>query len=181
MVLLLLAVVWAAVLVPPFMRARAEGRPADSIGSFRRQLNVLQRTGPMTVAPANTLRISSAPHLSTVPASLNPARRYSTADGRRARTLRRRRDVLLCLLGGMGFTLVAGLMPALRVLWGLHLVLDALFIGYVTLLVRMRNAAAEREMKVRFMPPRNQPVPAVIDLRDSVRNEPALALRRSAT
>lgn len=176
MVLLLLAVVWAAVLVPPLMRARAEGRPADSIGSFRRQLGVLQRTGPTSVVPANTLRISSAPHLSTVPASLNPARRYSPADAKRARTLRRRREVLVSLLAAMGATLVLGMLPALRVLWGLHLVLDALFIGYVVLLVRMRNVAAERDMKVRFMPR----TPAVLDLRDPLRAEPALVLRRSA-
>ncbi|HVL27065.1 MAG TPA: hypothetical protein VM390_02875 [Acidimicrobiales bacterium] len=46
LVLLILAVIWAAVLIPPFLRARAEGRPADSITDFHRQLSVLRRTGP---------------------------------------------------------------------------------------------------------------------------------------
>src|SRR5205807_5282983 len=45
-VLLILAVVWAAVLVPPWLRNRADARPADSITAFRHRLRVLERTGP---------------------------------------------------------------------------------------------------------------------------------------
>ncbi|MEA2973270.1 MAG: hypothetical protein QOG82_1728 [Actinomycetota bacterium] len=53
MVLLVLAVVWAAVLIPPALRARQEGRPSDSISNFRRQLAVLRRTGPKTRGSAD--------------------------------------------------------------------------------------------------------------------------------
>ncbi|MDQ3756373.1 MAG: hypothetical protein M3394_00765 [Actinomycetota bacterium] len=163
MVLLFLAVIWAAVLVPPMLRARAEGRPADSIGNFRHQLSVLQRAAPGLVSPANSLRSPMLPR----PVLYGGARPVSSEAARRARTLKRRRDVLFGLLGAMGGSLVLGMLPSLRVLWGLHLVLDALFVGYVALLVRMRNAAAEREMKLRFLP--SGPAP-----------EPALLLRRSA-
>ena len=163
MVLLFLAVIWAAVLVPPMLRARAEGRPADSIGNFRRQLSVLQRTAPGLVAPANTLRVPFVVR----PVPYGAVRPMTTEAARRARTLKRRRDVLFGLLGAMGGSLVLGFLPSLRVLWGLHLALDALFVGYVALLVRMRNVAAEREMKLRFIP--SAPAP-----------EPALLLRRSA-
>ncbi|MBV8162398.1 MAG: hypothetical protein JO265_15875, partial [Acidimicrobiia bacterium] len=45
--LLILAVVWAAVLVPPWLRSRADARPADSISAFRHRLTVLERTGPV--------------------------------------------------------------------------------------------------------------------------------------
>src|SRR5207302_5156867 len=45
--LLILAVVWAVVLVPPWLRSRADARPADSIGAFRHRLTVLERTGPV--------------------------------------------------------------------------------------------------------------------------------------
>jgi hypothetical protein len=162
-VLLFLAVIWAAVLVPPMLRARAEGRPADSIGNFRRQLSVLQRTAPGLVAPANTLRVPFVVR----PVPYGAVRPMTTEAARRARTLKRRRDVLFGLLGAMGGSLVLGFLPSLRVLWGLHLALDALFVGYVALLVRMRNVAAEREMKLRFIP--SAPAP-----------EPALLLRRSA-
>jgi hypothetical protein len=166
-VLLFLAVIWAAVLVPPMLRARAEGRPADSIGNFRHQLSVLQRTAPGVVAPANTLRTPMAmgPYRPIAPGL--SIRSVSPEASRRARTLKRRRDVLFGLLGAMGGSLVLGMLPSLRVLWGLHVVLDVLFVAYVTLLVRMRNVAAEREMKLRFLP--STPAP-----------EPALLLRRSA-
>jgi hypothetical protein len=60
-VLLILAAIWAVVLVPPYFRRRSESRPADSIGDFRHQLRVLQRSGPMSVAPANKLRVPSSP------------------------------------------------------------------------------------------------------------------------
>lgn len=166
MVLLVLAVIWAAVLVPPLLRARAEGRPADSIGNFRRQLHVLQRTGPGVFPPANTLGASMGPYRPVAPGLA--IRSASPEAARRARTLKRRRDVLFGLLGAMGGTLLLGLLPSLRVLWGLHLVLDLLFAGYVALLVRMRNEAAEREMKLRFIPGA------------TATPEPALLLRRSA-
>jgi hypothetical protein len=167
-VLLILAVIWAAVLIPPLLRARAEGRPADSIGNFRRQLWVLQRTGPGIVPPANTLGTAMGPYRPVAPGLA--IRSVSPDAMRRARTLKRRRDVLFGLLGAMGGTLVLGLIPSMRVLWGLHVVLDLLFAGYVALLVRMRNAAAEQEMKLRFIP----------GAAPSAAPEPALLLRRSA-
>lgn len=168
MVLLVLAVIWAAVLVPPLLRARAEGRPADSIGNFRHQLHVLQRTGPGLVAPANTLRLGMGmgPYRPIAPGL--SIRTVSPEAARRARTLKRRRDILFGLLGAMGGSLLLGFIPSLRVLWGLHVVLDVLFVGYVALLVRMRNVAAEQEMKLRFIPGATGAP------------EPALLLRRSA-
>ena len=45
-VFLLLGVVWAAVLVPPWLQARREARPIASIMSFRSQLWSLQRATP---------------------------------------------------------------------------------------------------------------------------------------
>lgn len=166
MVLLVLAVIWGAVLVPPMMRARSESRPADSIGNFRHQLSVLRRTGPTTVAPANPLRIPS--YAAPVPApTYQMARNYSPGGARRARTLKRRRDVLFTLLVAMGVTLVLGLLPPFRALLGLHVLCDVLFAGYVALLLRARNEAAERDMKLRFLPATAQP--------DNV-----LLLRRSA-
>jgi hypothetical protein len=46
MVLLLLGVIWAAVLVPPWLQNRREARPTASIRSFHRQLWLLGRTSP---------------------------------------------------------------------------------------------------------------------------------------
>lgn len=177
MVLIVLAMVWAAVLIPPMLRARAEASPADSIGSFRRQLNVLRRTAPPAVPPANSLGLPRYPSPVPVPTyqpvpvpTYQMARSYSPSpdSSRRARTLRRRRDVLLALIAAMGLTFVLAFVPGFGMLWGAHFALDLAFLGYVGLLVRMRNLAAEREMKLRFLPG------------PAVQAEPVLALRRSA-
>jgi hypothetical protein len=161
-VLLILAVIWAAVLIPPLMGARAEARPADSIGDFRRQLKVLRRAAPISMAPAHTMNVSNVvPFTPVQPATLRES-------SRRRRTLKRRRDVFYALLSAMAGTLVLGMVPGMRAMWGLHLLLDVAFAGYVAMLVRMRNETAERDMKVRFLP---QTPPAA---------ESMLALRRSA-
>jgi hypothetical protein len=66
----------------------------------------------------------------------------------------------------MGTSLVLGFIPALRILWVVHVLVDVMFVTYVALLVHMRNQAAEREMKVRFLPGRS-PEPATLLLRRS--------------
>lgn len=45
-VLLAVAAVWAAVIVPPLLRSRVESRPNSSVTDFRRQLSTLQRAVP---------------------------------------------------------------------------------------------------------------------------------------
>src|SRR5215207_11264810 len=65
-VLVLLAVIWAAVLIPPWLQGRREARPTATIRSFHRQLFLLGQaapgTGPTaTVGPANFGR-SAAPY-----------------------------------------------------------------------------------------------------------------------
>jgi len=153
-VLVVLAVVWAVVLIPPWLRNRAEGRPGDSIGAFHRQLTTLERTGPET-APPRTLSTSSA----------LPVARPASA---RARLQKRRRDVMLVLGGAMVTTLILSFVPGLRTLLLLHAIVDVLFVVYVGLLIRLRGVTAEREMKLRFLPGTREQV------------EPVLALRRSA-
>ena len=46
LVLVILALIWAAVLLPPYLQNRRETRPGDSIANFRSQLSVLERTTP---------------------------------------------------------------------------------------------------------------------------------------
>ena len=170
MLLLILAVVWAAVLVPPWLRSRADARPADSITAFRHRLTVLERTGPVRTrrVPMMAQRPDVAGY---VPVARRPApRSQMAAMSSRARTQRRRRDIFVGMVAAMATSLVLGFIPSLRILWVVHLLVDAMFVTYVALLVHMRNQAAEREMKVRFLPQR---LPARTP-------EPALLLRRSA-
>jgi hypothetical protein len=167
--LLILALVWAVFLVPQVVRARTERGPADSIGAFQRQLSVLERTTPgIGGGGSGSGSGQVAPFRPSSRSSLAPAAAplaLGFAVPTRGEVRKRRRDILLGLLAAMGGSLVLGLIPGLRVMLGLHLVLDVLFLGYVALLVRARNLAAERELKVRYL---------------GHSAEPALLLRRAA-
>jgi hypothetical protein len=159
LVLLVLAVIWAAVLVPPMWRSRADGRPADSIKQFHRHLRVLNGTEPHGYSRALTAQVGSP--VVTAPMSYRTSMR-SSAELRRRRTIERRRNVLFCLAGGAALTLVLAI-AGLPMMLATHLIVDVLLAAYVGLLLYMRSAAAERDMKLRFLP--NQ---SVLDLRDAV-------------
>ncbi len=192
MVLLVLAGIWAAVLIPPLVRSRAEGRPGDSIHNFHRQLSVLRRTGPRAARAAAGEHWyrphASQPALTTVHGPLRSTRTTPVASHRapmpgmrvpsassaaRSRTIRRRRDVLSALLVASVATLALGLLFSMGIMLVAHVVADVLLVAYVALLVHQRNVAAERDMKVRFLPQPHRLDPALL------RAEPAL-LRRSA-
>ena len=159
-VLLFLAVVWAVFLVPQVLRARAEKTPSDSIGAFRNQLNVLERATPgIPGRPGRSLAPGAPVHHRPV-----GARRTSQKE----LVHRRRANIVLGLLGAMVVTLFAGVLFGGKLLL-VHLVLDLLFVAYCGMLVRARNLAAEREIKVRYLPgPMAMP-------------EPVLLLRRSGS
>ncbi len=202
MVLLVLALVWAAVLIPPALRARQEGRPSDSITSFRRQLAVLRRTGPRTGRPATVdhwnlpyapppptlasvsrLHVTSStgrPHPYLAPVGRGPAAAVPAAgrprgnSAARTRTLRRRRDVLTGLAVTVVVSLLLAVVTGLSAIFVLlHVLADVLLVAYVALLIHQRNAAAERDMNVRFLPNTGSFDPSLMP------GEPAL-LRRSA-
>jgi len=148
---------------------------SDSVGTFRRHLTVLERTTPTTVMPANRLRGAPGagrgipayrPPGRVAPGSrLGPAARPmvnsrgiglrppAAAAIRRRQAQKRRRDIffalLACVIASLGLCLVPSL--GVSVMWPVQLLCDLLFGAYVVLLVRMRNLAAERDMKVRYM------------------------------
>jgi hypothetical protein len=163
LVLVILAVIWAAVLLPPYLQNRSESRPADSISTFRNQLSVLERRsamlGPAVPGEIGTMR----------PAPIRSAQLHR-ARLARAEAKKRRRDILVTLLAAAGLTLVLGLVLPQVLL--LHLLIDALLGAYVALLVRQRRMAEERAMKVRYLssarrPARAVPAPAQLALRRS--------------
>jgi hypothetical protein len=165
-VLLILAVVWAVFLVPQLVRARAERTPADSIGAFRSQLSVLERTTPGAPAPS---RAASRPVLggaytAPVPAYYRPAGALPT----RSQVRKRRKDILQALLAATAGSFLLGAIPMLRPMWFATGVLVGLTVAYCAALVRARNIAAEREMKVRYLPgPAAVGEPAFVGLRRS--------------
>ncbi|WCO65943.1 hypothetical protein PO878_15685 [Iamia majanohamensis] len=154
-VLILLAVVWAVVLVPPYLRHRGEARPGSSVTSFRQGLDVLGRSAPPSVA--------SGAHFTPVRGSapLGPG-----APRGRAAVRKRRRDVLLTLAGVAGFTfLLAVAFGGTAIL--LNLVADAALVGYVYLLVQLRKLAAEQAQKVRYLPAPAPSQPRLVTVRRS--------------
>lgn len=154
-VLILLAIVWAIVLVPPLVRNRADLRPGSSVTSFRQDLAVIGRT-----SPSSSLRPSSLPSVGR-PAGPSAARGGAPLAGTpagRAAARKRRRDVLFTLGGVAGFTFLLALAFGGPMLI-LHLAVDLALAGYVYLLVQMRKLAEEQAVKVRYLaaPPQSQP------------------------
>lgn len=163
LVLLILGLIWGFVLIPPYLQTRRESRPGDSIASFRQQLNVLERTTPGGRSghlprpdvgrydpPRHQPRSNVAQLAARRPQGRRPA--PSQAAVRRAEVRRRRRDVFVTLLGAVGVTFLLGLALGGGV-WMLHLIVDVAFVAYVALLVSVQQQSAEKDRKVRYMPP----------------------------
>ena len=182
-VLVILAMVWAVFLLPQLFRRRAE-RSTDLIGAFGRQLSVLERATsvgqgsvtrlrPATARRAPGMRPAGMPPVGSSTLARAAAPRLSDhavarhRSSGRASARKRRRDIFCGLLVAMGVSLVLSIIPAMRTMLWVHLALDVAFVAYVALLVRVRNLAAERELKVRFLPPMTTA-------------QPQLLLRRSA-
>ncbi|HLI00733.1 MAG TPA: hypothetical protein VKV06_08095 [Acidimicrobiales bacterium] len=173
MVLLVLALAWATVLFF-WIRSRSKDTFGDSVGLFHRHLNVLERTAPVGFAAANRLRVPDPTFASPrrqaagigtgLPRAVAPrgtvARGSSAqllAQARRRQSRRRRRDVLAALVIVAAVTLlIAGITRSAAVIT-LQIATDLALFGYMALLVQLRNVAAEREAKVRFMHPQGRP------------------------
>jgi hypothetical protein len=171
LVLVILALIWAAVLVPPYLQNRRETRPGDSIATFRSQLSVLERTTPGSrsgsMARLDVGRYDAPRYVP--PAARRRSATPSQAAMRRAEARRRRRDVFLTLLGAVGVTFVLAVALGGPV-WMLHLAVDAAFVGYVLLLVSLQQQSVQAEEKVRYLRPAPQRA-----------TEPQLLLRRSGS
>jgi len=132
-VLVILAALWAVVLLPPMLRSRAE-RANDSIGDFNYRLDVLGRTNGALRATGAQPRVSP---------------------GRRA--AKRRRDVLrtlLAVVGGFGLLAMA---TQATIAWVLFLVSALAFAAFGALWAWARSIQMERATKVRSM--QRQPAP----------------------
>jgi hypothetical protein len=148
LLLVILASMWVAVLLPPYLRNRSS-RSSTSLASFRRLVSTLERTGPATLPG---WRGSTLPPrlggISPIPLDRAP----SMMPLGRPEVRRRRRDILLTLLGTAVVTLALAVLLGGIAVW-FHLVADAMVATYVGLLVQVRRNAVERHAKVRYLPP----------------------------
>jgi hypothetical protein len=169
LVLVILAVMWVVVLVPPLLRSRQDSRPSDSVVSFRRQLSTLQRTGPQLrpvgrVAPGRSGPrglVGVGAHAGTRSAGYGRGRGYGSGYGFQARrtgtsyrmsraAARRRRQNVLFVLGVAATgTLLLALGSASRYVWYANAVADVALAGYVYLLVQLRKLDEQRQRTLR--------------------------------
>ena len=152
LVLVILAAIWAAVLVPPYLQNRRETRPGDSIATFRSQLSVLERTTPGGRASNVGPPRRGPPRPGPAPPVRRPAAPCRRRRMRRAEVRRRRRDVFLTLLGAVGVTFVLALALGGAV-WMLHLLVDVAFGATSLLLISLQQQTVERDEKVRYIQP----------------------------
>jgi hypothetical protein len=169
-VLLVLAVLWGAFFLWPILSGRTSGRRSDSIGDFAYRLGVIGKTG-------GHRRRREAPTAIPVamPPAPSPARPLGAPGGPTARTAspgamsraqRRRRDVLLILGVGVLSSLLLAIVAGNTLFYLVQAITDVLLVGYLVLLVRMKQVATERRAKVHYLP---APAPA-----------PSLVLRRTS-
>ena len=168
-VLIILAALWAVVLVPPLLRSRSQRR-ADSIVDFNYKLDVLGKTNgnldlPQTVAPPPSPVFSRDPLSVTAPRSA-PLPLLVPRSGAAERSAKRRRDLVRGFSVAIAVSLLLAAVTRSPALWALQMMVDLLAGIYALLWAWARSAQAERAEKVRYMP----------ELR-----VPELALRRSAS
>jgi len=174
-VLLILAVLWAAVLVPPVLRSRSQGRRGETIGPLNYRLDSgggrSLGSGPGAFRPAafpsRSLRASAAAGApSRPPGEMSPAQK-------------RRRDVLIGLLGAAVLTFALAIFTGAIAIWLLHLLADALLGGYVYLLVQLKRRGTVPGSMPALPPP--IPLEPRRQARHAAHPSRELALRRSAS
>ena len=135
MVLVILAALWAVVLLPPLLRSRTERRTTDSIGDFNYRLDALGRTNGGAPAP-----------IGTRPAAVAPRRDSA----------KRRRDVTRVLLIAVGVTGLLALATNSSMLWALNVIADLALLAFFGLWAWARSVEHDRALKVRSMPVRGR-------------------------
>jgi hypothetical protein len=177
LVILLLVVLWAAVLVPPILRSRSQST-IGGVGDFMARLGSIGRHESRRSTPRGMLG-SSAGLLGPKPIEpIAPPVRHMRIPGAMTPAQKRRRDVLVVLLCGVGFTFLLAVVGHNTMLWFLQLAADALLGVYVFLLVQYKNRAHERRTKISYL---NRPRPVMAPVRNDVTDPSMLVLRRSAS
>lgn len=161
-VLLVLAVLWAVVLVPPLLRARTD-RSSDSIGDFNHRLGVLGRTNGAAPAPEalvtpfarGSMPRAVPPRMPVGVGAVPPRRGAEWA-------AKRRRDVVQALVGTAAATLALAYVSGIGALWALHIAVDVALLTYLGLWAWLRGtpglpAIEHADGEVHYLPPPRMP------------------------
>jgi hypothetical protein len=200
LVIFVLAILWAAVLVPPILRSRNDAGAglgiSDVFGRLREGLGQRGHGGNLSLPPLQPIMGPIGP-MGGPPGQIGGQLGPVQVPGGMSPTQRRRRDVLVALLAVAGLTLLMAMFSSGMTFWALHLLADAALVGYVYLLLQFKARAGGVERRP-MLPARPGPVaaslPNVHDLTarrfppatsvapvDGPREATVLALRRSAS
>ena len=140
-IIILLAGLWASILLPGVLRTRRDISAVNSVHSFERTMNMLAH------------RCSTG----TTPAAASPPGRHvlvlddpASVAGYRSRTrMRRRQRAALAQLGSAA-SVTGGLAVLVGgLLWPLFCISATAFAGYALLVAQVRSREAERARKIR--------------------------------
>jgi hypothetical protein len=172
-VLLILAVLWAAVLVPPVLRSRRESR-GGGVGDLHSRLGALnhRRSSARVMgarggrAPLRSVPTLQASRSRAIPGRAARGRRpvpgAARSTGEMTPAQKRRRDVLLILIGAAIISL--GLSVLVNpMLWITQGVADVLLVAYLFLLVlQQRGSVASRRNGDFWSGPASSPRPVAL-------------------
>lgn len=183
-VILVLGILWAAVLLPPILRARAEGGGSAVSGGIGELMSMFTSAfGRGRGSGGDQDLPAMQPLMGPVgPVSSMGAMRTS---GGMSPAQKRRRDVLIGLLVAVGITLVMALFSGGNIMFlVLNLLADACLGVYVFLLLQMKSRQPARRPQARPLEPTGRhlrSIPSMSEPHTPSRGEPALLLRRTAT
>lgn len=125
-VLIILGALWAAVLVPPLLRARSDRR-TGAIGDYAHTLGVLKTSthSLKTVGRPTAALVDGAAHNRNV--------HKSTA------IKKRRRDIFTGMLCACGITFLLALLASSPLIWFIHIACDIALGAYVYLLIQIKE------------------------------------------
>ena len=148
-VLLVLAIVWAVVLVPGWIRNFLErGGRRTPMMAWQRQLDTLSRTTPAAGLPAPF----GARVLSVDRRGVYQRPRSSVPNNSREAAVRRR-DILRLLVLGSAMSLFGWIVGGLTAVGVVHIVLDAALISYLALLNQRRKKEIRRLAQIHYHQP----------------------------
>lgn len=124
--LIILGALWAAVLVPPLLRARSE-RNSGAIGDYAHTLGVLK---------TSNRKVTSMPRTA---AGLVDGSMHNQSFSKEAMKKKRRRDVFTGLLASAGVTFLLAVFVGSPIIWTIHILCDLALGAYVFLLLQMKE------------------------------------------
>jgi hypothetical protein len=125
-VLIILGALWAAVLVPPLLRAHSDSK-STTIGDLSNKLGVLNKN-------RSSIKLKTSTYSSLVP-HRGPVKPLNT----KAKSAKRKKEVLLVLSIACAVTFVIAFFTSNIALWVLNIVIDICLASYIYILLKLEE------------------------------------------